>query len=64
MAYGAIRKKKTGKWADVQNIEDLCGGPPDPNLVEWMMDWPLGWTDLKPLEMDKYRQWLEQHGKS
>jgi hypothetical protein len=21
--------------------------------VEWLMGWPLGWTDLKPLEMDK-----------
>jgi len=25
----------------------------NPNLYEWLMGWPLGWTDLKPLEMDK-----------
>jgi hypothetical protein len=25
-----------------------------PVFSEWMMGWPLGWTDLKPLEMDKY----------
>jgi DNA (cytosine-5)-methyltransferase 1 len=31
--------------------------------VEWLMGWPLGWTDLKPLEMDKYHSWLQQHGK-
>ena len=29
---------------------------------EIMMQWPEGWTDLKPLEMDKYRQWLLAHG--
>ena len=25
----------------------------NPNLYEWLMGWPLGWTDLKPLETDK-----------
>ena len=30
--------------------------------TEWMMGWPSGWTDLKPLEMDKYQSWLQQHG--
>jgi hypothetical protein len=25
----------------------------NPNLYEWLMGWPLGWTDLKPLAMDK-----------
>ena len=33
-----------------------------PTLWEWMMGWPLGWTDLKPLGTDKFRQWLQQHG--
>lgn len=36
-------------------------GPLNPMWVEWLMGWPLGWTDLKPLEMDKYREWLAQH---
>ena len=34
-----------------------------PNHYEWLMGWPLGWTDLEPLEMDKFQQWLRQHGK-
>ena len=34
-----------------------------PAFVEWMMGWPLGWTDLKPLEMAKFREWLNSHGK-
>jgi len=29
------------------------GGPLNPDWVEWLMGWPIGWTDLKPLEMDK-----------
>ena len=39
-----------------------AGGKLNPTWVEWLMGWPLGWTDLKPLEMDKFQQWLEQHG--
>lgn len=39
------------------------GGPLNPEWVEWLMGWPIGWTDLKPLAMDKYRQWLNAHGK-
>lgn len=33
-------------------------------LAEWMMGWPSLWTDLAPLEMDKFRQWLSAHGKN
>ena len=33
-----------------------------PNFCEAMMGWPLEWTDLKPLEMDKFQQWQQQHG--
>ena len=29
------------------------GGKLNPMWVEWLMGWPLGWTDLKPLETDK-----------
>ena len=39
------------------------GGQLNPTWVEWLMGWPLGWTDLKPLEMDKFQQWQSSHGK-
>ena len=29
------------------------GGRLNPTWVEWLMGWPLEWTDLKPLVMDK-----------
>jgi len=33
-----------------------------PDLWEWLMGWPLMWTDLKPLATDKFQQWLRSHG--
>ena len=43
-------------------LSEQIGGSLNPTWVEWLMGWPLGWTDLKPLEMDKYQQWQQQHG--
>jgi hypothetical protein len=40
------------------------GGILNPPWVEWLMGWPLGWTDLKPLETAKFREWQQQHGES
>ena len=39
------------------------GGQLNPMWVEWLMGWPIGWTDLKPLAMDKFQEWLKLHGK-
>jgi len=36
-------------------------GPLNPEWVEWLMGWPIGWTDLKPLEMARFREWQQQH---
>jgi hypothetical protein len=27
------------------------------------MMWPPEWTDLRPLETDKFREWQHSHGK-
>jgi DNA (cytosine-5)-methyltransferase 1 len=40
------------------------GGRLNPTWVEWLMGWPLGWTDLKPLEMDKSHCVQQQLGES
>ena len=34
-----------------------AGGSLNPTWVEWLMGWPLGWTDLNVLEMDKFLSW-------
>ena len=40
------------------------GGKLNPTWTEWLMGWPLEWTDLKPLEMDKSPCVPQQHGES
>ena len=47
-----------------RNLNDQIGGQLNPPWVEWLMGWPVGWTDLKPLEMDKFQQWQHSHGMS
>jgi len=42
----------------------VIGGSLNPTWVEWLMGWPLGWTDLSASATDKYREWLRSHGKS
>ena len=63
----------SGGWAQLKantTIEEARsmgagnGGRLNPNWVEWLMGWPIGWTDLKPLGMDKFQQWRQQHLKS
>jgi len=34
-------------------LSTKAGGTLNPNWVEWLMGWPIGFTDLQPLEMDK-----------
>jgi len=43
-------------------LASQAGGTLNPMWVEWLMGWPLGWTDLKPLEMDKSLYVQQQHG--
>lgn len=38
------------------------GGPLNPPWVEWLMGWPLGWTDCAALAMDKFLLWRQAHG--
>jgi DNA (cytosine-5)-methyltransferase 1 len=40
------------------------GGHLNPVWTEWLMGWPLEWTDLKPLEMDKSHFVQQQPGQS
>ena len=40
------------------------GGQLNPTFCEWLMGWPLEWTELKPLETDKSHCAPQQHGES
>ena len=39
------------------------GGALNPDWVEWLMGWPIGWTDLRGLAMDRFQRWCGLHGK-
>ena len=43
-------------------MNERIGGALNPLWVEWLMGWPIGWTDLKPLEKDRFQQWLRSFG--
>lgn len=42
----------------------VAGGALNPPWVEWLMGWPIGWTDSSPLEMGRFRLWLQLHSVS
>ncbi len=41
---------------------EVSGLNVSPSYCEFLMIWPMGWTDLKPLEMAKFQEWQQQHG--
>lgn len=43
-------------------LSEQIGGSLNPTWVEWLMGWPLGWTDLKPLATDKSHCAQPAHG--
>jgi DNA (cytosine-5)-methyltransferase 1 len=38
-------------------------GQLNPSWVEWLMGWPIGWSVSGQLEMDKFPEWLNLHGR-
>ena len=58
------RRVAKGKQIMLSQSVDQNSGQLNPTWVEWLMGWPLGWTDLKPLVMDKSHSAQQQHGES
>lgn len=64
---GGALTRKTGKSRENDRLDyavegDAKNGRLNPTWVEWLMGWPLGWTELQPLETGRFREWLAQHG--
>lgn len=61
----AALTRKSGRSRENDRLDHAVmastGGRLNPEWVEWLMGWPIGWTDLKPLETDRYQEWLAQH---
>lgn len=54
--------KSHGRHSDALGV--VVGGSLNPMWVAWLMGWPIGWANSEPLETDKFRSWLQQHGVS
>jgi hypothetical protein len=39
-----------------------AGGKLNPTWVEWLMGWPLGWTDCDASATGRFREWCASHG--
>jgi hypothetical protein len=67
-ATPTARDWKSGKASQATHdknsrpLSEQIGGSLNPTWVEWLMGWPLGWTDLKPLGTDKSHCAPQQHG--
>lgn len=56
-----FRTGQQSRWEDperTRNLNDQIGGKLNPNWVEWLMGWPIGWSKPEPIEMD-WRDWSE-----
>jgi hypothetical protein len=59
----ALRDRNKGNLGEqVSGLHN--GGKLNPLWTEWLMGWWIGWTDLKPLVMDKSLSVPQQHGES
>lgn len=43
-------------------LNEAVGGLLNPPWVEWLMDWPEGWTAFEPLGMGRFLQWQHSRG--
>lgn len=58
------RRIAKGKQVMLSMSVSQENGRLNPDWVEWLMGWPIGHTDLKPLATARYQEWLQQHSTS
>jgi site-specific DNA-cytosine methylase len=57
------RRLKIGKQINLSASVSQKHGALSPDWTEWLMGWPIGLTDLKPLETVRFQSWRQQFGK-
>ena len=60
---GNRKSPNLGTVAHQMTPGTVVGGSLNPTWVEWLMGWPLGWTDCAALATDRFRQWQRSHGR-
>ena len=54
---------RTGQLSQaVGSSKDPNGGKLNPTWVEWLMGWPIGWTDCELSGTARFQQWQRSHG--
>ena len=51
-----------GKRKNEPLLAWVAGGSLNPDWVEWLQGWPIGWTACQPLETASVQRWLNSHG--
>lgn len=59
IAYGG---KTTQQMKEMDQTSAIITLRINPNWIEWLMGWPIGATDLKPLAMGRFLRWRHLHG--
>ena len=68
VATPTARDWRSGKASEATHaknsrpLSEQIGGSLNPTWVEWLMGWPIGWSDLKPLGTDRCRCVPQAHG--
>ena len=60
-----VSKTGRGRYSPriVKQVLEFGGTSVPAETMEWLMDWPIGWTDLKPLAMDRFLSWYERQSR-
>jgi len=57
------QRQSPRKHAFMLEQMETFGRQVHPEMLEWLMGWPIGWTAGAPLETGRFLQWLALHGK-
>ena len=49
-------------WLHLKFSQGASTTYPNPELLEQVLGWPIGWTALEPLATDKFLSWRQSHG--
>ena len=55
----AFMHKDSTKDRGKHNLGEVVGGSLNPNWVEWLMNWPIKWSNLNGFDKQEFQRWQE-----